>query len=234
MTRLSYGLVALALGGFLLVTAASARAQEGTFVHDFRFCLGDFALCAAATCTPTGGTIEVRGPDGTTPSFPAAECTCPIFNGPAIADVNGGNMQGSCDPPPGRNRLWSLYLPASNIPQKITHWSRLAFLSQAPAFLCPAGHANTAVNCFSFACVRSGKTLNGVELATCTCPLGEAFDGTPMSADTPFFTQAGQCDVDICSQHPVSWTTIPLDDLQPGQCIAIPNLHLKTGSGLPF
>ncbi|HEU0216840.1 MAG TPA: hypothetical protein VFQ90_09270, partial [Stellaceae bacterium] len=32
--------------------------------HDFEFCNGYFALCAASTCTPTGGTIRVNVASG--------------------------------------------------------------------------------------------------------------------------------------------------------------------------
>src|SRR5215510_1396250 len=118
---LRYSLVLLFLGGVVLLATPHVRAQS--FQHDFRYCVGDYALCAASTCTPTGGTIEVNTATGTAP-FPAAECTCPIFNGPALADVNGGNMVGHCDPPkvvngkPTDDGVWSLYAPIGHIPQE--------------------------------------------------------------------------------------------------------------------
>jgi hypothetical protein len=231
MSRPISRLVPLTLAVLLLGVAPSAMAQGG-FQHDFRICIGEFALCAASTCTPTGETIEVNGPDGTKPSFPSAECLCPIFKGPAIADLNGGNMEGSCDPPFAGLGIWSLYWPESNIPQQIHHWSRLPPLSKAPGFLCPPGNADTAANCFSFACVRAGKTANGVELAKCTCPLGESLDGTPVSADQEFFTQAGQCDDDICSKHPI-FGPLPFSG-QGGQCFVIPDVKLKTRFPFPW
>ena len=56
-------------------------------------CAGEYALCAAATCTPTGGQILVNTSHGQVP-FPAATCTCPILKGVYVVDVNGGNMSG--------------------------------------------------------------------------------------------------------------------------------------------
>lgn len=67
--------------------------------------------------------------------------------------------------------------------------------------------------------------LNGgieQEVATCTYPIGETFDGTPIPPDTAFFTQAGQCSVSYCSQHPVS-DPIGFDDLKrSGECFRWP------------
>lgn len=77
------------------------------------FCHGDFALCAASSCMSTGGKIKVNGKN-----FPAALCECPILNGWSIADLNSGNMTGSCDPPP--NGVWSLYFPLTEVPQEYT------------------------------------------------------------------------------------------------------------------
>ena len=48
---------ALTLGFFTLCLGGRAVAQQG---HDFRICEGDFALCAASTCQPTGGKITVN------------------------------------------------------------------------------------------------------------------------------------------------------------------------------
>ena len=194
-----YILVLLALIGAMLLAAPQVMAQS--FQHDFRFCLGDFALCAASTCTPTGGTIAVNAATGTA-NFPAAQCTCPIFSGPAIADLNGGNMQGSCDPPPN-DGVWSLYSPQGHIPQALNDWNQGKKKSEAPAQVCPGelGVGTQLANCFSFACVRAGK-IHGVEVATCLCPLGESLEGTPVSANTPFGTQAGQCNADFCSHIP--------------------------------
>ena len=53
-----YRLVLSALRGAMLLAAPHVRAPG--FQHDFRFCLGDFALCAASTCTPTAKAIAVN------------------------------------------------------------------------------------------------------------------------------------------------------------------------------
>lgn len=209
-------LICAVLIGVMPMVAPSSEAQG--FPHEFRICTGDFALCAASTCKPTGSTIEVNTATGTA-SFPAAECTCPIFSGHSIADLKGGNMKGSCDPP-SADGVWSLYAPEANIPQAINGWSTAPEQSAASPFVCAAslGLGNQGANCFSFACVRAG-TKNGVPVATCRCPLGESLAGTPVAADTAFVTQAGQCDQSICSQHPVS-APIPFENLQ--GCLAKP------------
>jgi hypothetical protein len=86
-----------------LPTGQIAMAAEG---QDFQICRGYFALCAASTCKATGTNIRVNVTSGGTVLFPEADCTCPIFSGHAIADVTGGNMTGSCEPPePGK--IWS-------------------------------------------------------------------------------------------------------------------------------
>jgi hypothetical protein len=195
---------------------------------DFRFCLGGFALCAASTCTPTGGTIAVNTATGTA-AFPAAQCTCPIFSGPAIADLNGGNMRGSCDPPSSTG-VWSLYSPIGHIPQALNNWNQGNKKSEAPVQVCPAdlGLGTQLANYFSFACVRAGK-VNGVEVTTRVCPLGESLEGTAVPANTAFMTQAGQCHEDICAQHPVSGP-FSFDDMQGGQCPPIPEVHLGSDS----
>src|SRR5262249_38501317 len=197
---LRYSLVLSALSGIVLLATPPVRAQS--FQHDFRFCLGDFALCAASTCTPSGGTIAVNTATGTA-AFPAAQCTCPIFSGPAIADLNGRNMQGSCDPPPN-DGVWSLYSPQGHIPQALNNWNPGKRKSEAPYFVCPAdlGLADQLANCFSFACVRAGK-IHGVEVATCLCPIAESVTGMGVPLGTQFTTQAGQGNQNICTQLPV-------------------------------
>lgn len=214
------GLLVVALGplsalmGAILLAAPQVMAQG--LVEGFRLCPGDFALCAASTCTPTGGKIEVNTATGTA-SFDEAMCTCPIFPGPGLADVTGGNMKGRCDPPtevngePTDNGIWSWYLPTGNIPQAINNWSRGKKETAAPIQVCGSGNV---VNCFSFACVRAGK-IHGVEVATCYCPINESLQGT--SFGPPFTTPAGQCNQDICSQYPVG---APFPPGTPGQCIS--------------
>jgi hypothetical protein len=134
-------------------------------------------------------------------------------------------MQGSCVAP-SSNGVWSLFSLRLHIPQEINDWSRRRKKSEAPGFVCPAdlGLGAQFASCFSFACERAGK-INGVEVATCLCPLGESLEGKPVRANTAFLTQAGQCNEDICSQHPVSGP-IQFDDMQGGQCIGIPEVRL--------
>jgi hypothetical protein len=195
-----------------------ALAQSDSVPHEFRICLGDYALCAASTCTPDGKKIAVNG---TTTLFDEAQCTCPIFSGASIADVVGGNMTGNCQPPPN-NGVWSLYSAKSQIPQAINDWKKHGVKADAPAFDCPATVANNFqfVNCFSFACVRAGE-INGVPVATCSCPIQEGLEAQPIPAGTPFLTQAGQCQQSICSQFPVGGP-FQVDDISPGQCIELP------------
>jgi len=199
MKRVNLGVAAL-IGAVLMATPQVMAAGR---IADALVCPpGDFALCAASTCTPTGGTIAVNG--GFQP-FDEAMCTCPIFHGFALADKEGGNMQGNCDPPTEVNGqstklgIWSLYWPIERIPQAINNWNRGPKQTVAPIQECETGNF---VNCFSFACVRAGK-IHGVEVATCYCPINENLEGQPQFA--PFSTPAGQCNknTDICSQYPV-------------------------------
>ena len=94
---LRYALVLSSLIGAILLAVPQVMSQG--IVEGFRLCPGDFALCAASICTPTGGTIEVKCEAGApgctaigTASFPEAQCICPIFPGPSICDVSGGNI----------------------------------------------------------------------------------------------------------------------------------------------
>jgi hypothetical protein len=191
--------LAATLGFFTLCLVGRAGAQQG---HDFKICEGEFALCAASTCQPSGGKITVNVIGGGTATFPEYNCTCPIFDGPAIADLNGGNMHGSCTPP--HDQIWSFYQPRSNIPQAITNWSRLPSKSHAPPLVCGAdlNQGNQQVNCFSFACDRAGE-INGVPVATCHCALGESPAGQAVEPNTAFGTQADQGNTQICFDHPV-------------------------------
>ena len=214
---LRYALLLSSLIGAILLAVPQVMSQ-GT-VEGFRLCPGDFALCAASICTPTGGKIAVKTAEGQR-DFPEAECICPIFRGPSIADVNGGNMgiplgPGNCTAPtivngmPVDDGIWSLYSPRGHIPQEINDWSRRRKLSAAPPNFCPGDTTDTFANCFSFACVRAGE-INGVKVATCFCPTGESLTGTKVTPGTGFGTQAGQGNEAICSQIPVG-APFPLD-----------------------
>jgi hypothetical protein len=183
----------------------TATAASG---HEFAFCSGYFALCAASTCKPTGRKIEVNVTGGGTAYFPEANCTCPIFSGQGVADLAGGNMQGSCEPPvapDGSTGIWSYYAAHSHIAQEVTGWVASGPKALAPPMFCSKSLAlgSTLTNCFSFAC-DSQTYINGVPVATCHCPIGESLDGTPVAPRTTFVTQAGQEDPRYCAAHPVS------------------------------
>ena len=111
----------LGMSALLLALAPPmARAGEAKSDHNFQFCNGYFAICAASTCSPTGKTIKV-GKE----TFDQVDCKCPIFHGRALADVTGGNMQGSCDPPePGTGQIWSLFSHEEDIPQELNGWAQ--------------------------------------------------------------------------------------------------------------
>ena len=210
---LRYALVLSSLIGAILLAVPQVMSQG--IVEGFRFCPGDFALCAASICTRTGEKIEVKTATGTA-FFDEAQCICPIFPGPSIGDVSGGNIAqplgpGHCFEPPDmvngmpvrrHDGIWSLYSPMGEIPQEINNWNQGKKKSAAPPNSCPASAMNTFANCFSFACVRAGK-INGVEVATCFCPIAESLTGMGVLLGTPFGTQAGQGNEDICSQLPV-------------------------------
>lgn len=201
-TILSLGIVLFALAPI----GRPALAQSG---HEFRYCSGYFALCAASTCKPTGRTIRVNVTGGGTASFPEADCTCPIFSGQGVADLAGGNMHGSCKPPPapdGTTGIWSYYAAESDIAQAVTGWVPAGPKASAQPMICPKSLAQGKefANCFSFACDSQTYTDTGVPIATCHCPIGESLDGTPVAARTAFVTQAGQGAQEFCFKHPVA------------------------------
>jgi len=106
--------VVFAVAAILLAFAPpTVRAEGAAESYDFQICRGYFALCAASTCKPTGGQITVRTATGGTATFPEADCRCPVLLGPSIANLTGGNMQGSCEPP-GPGQIWSTYQPRPN------------------------------------------------------------------------------------------------------------------------
>src|SRR5271169_4941410 len=206
----------LGLSALLLAFAPPmARAGGAAGGPNFQVCDGYYALCAASTCVTTNKTITVNG---TGLSFPQLDCTCPIFHGRAIADVTGGNMQGSCNPPvpPSTGQIWSLFSPEKEIPQDLTNWAQVPESKQdAPQQICPATKANLiaqSANCFSFSCDSATYVAseNGgvVPVVTCHCPMGESFSGTPVKPYRAFAIQAGQTDASYCGMHPI---TLPLE-----------------------
>ena len=96
--------ILLTLAFMLLSSAASAGALT--------ICDGQFALCAASACVPTGGTIT----NSAGKSFPEVLCTCPILKGKNIADLSGGNMKGSCAPTDA-DHVWSTFWPRFDYPR---------------------------------------------------------------------------------------------------------------------
>src|SRR5215469_2616149 len=107
----TFSKIVLGLAAVLLLFAPpTARSGGAAEVYDFQICHGYFALCAASTCTPTGKQITVKTATGGTATFPEADCTCPVVLGPSIANLAGGNMQGSCEPP-RPDTIWSTYQP---------------------------------------------------------------------------------------------------------------------------
>jgi hypothetical protein len=227
MKRLIFAVVIFAtLAGSMFAPLARAQTLSTgnlvNLIYGLKICKGTYALCAASTCTPTGGTIEANTATGTN-IFAAASCTCPVYDGEAIADPNGGNMKGSCNPP-GSGQVWSLYAPKSNIPQAVNNWSRKAVNSAVTFQLCSSTDdvGSTFANFFSFACTLDRKRQNGVRTATCTCPLGEDLNGEPVDAATAVVTPAGQCNSSFCTQHPVGAPLAALDG-NASECLASEN-----------
>jgi hypothetical protein len=173
-------------------------------------CSGEFALCAASTCTPVLDSqgnpkmIQVRVAGGGLASYPEMSCACPILKGKAIADATGGNMRGSCAAP-SKNGVWSLYSFRQHIPQAINGWATSPLSkTQVTGQVCAGapGIAAPVVNCFSFAC-SPAPSVNGVKLADCRCPLSETLNGGPVALGQGFITDAGQGNPAACGQFPV-------------------------------
>jgi hypothetical protein len=172
----------------LLVLVGSAHAEVTT-------CNGDFALCAASTCKPTGKMITTNTGD----SYPEVVCRCPILNGIAIADPTMGNMKGSCTPTDDKH-VWSLFAPRMHYPQEASGFSKKPKDMKVTVQSCAASlmQGANASNCFSFNCERGP---NGI--AVCKCPMGQ------VPAETAFIIEAGQGNPEACYQHPVSFPYAP-------------------------
>lgn len=177
-------LMAIALvSAVMFFTAIAAQARSAprqlTICHDT-----EFALCAASTCVATGGFVR----DNQGMKHPAVSCECPVLEGDNIADLNGGNMKGSCtssDP----TVVYSTFEFSDSFPQLIADtWQEAPSVEQ----VCPSQFSFS--QCWNWQCVRIG-TQNGVELAECTCPMEKTSDS--------FVTQAGQGDSSACAELPV-------------------------------
>jgi hypothetical protein len=157
---------------------------------DLQYCEGEYALCAAATGVISGEFIRADNGE----KYPAATVLCPIFNGKALADLSGGNMTGSCDAPT-KETIWSLFAVETEQPQEMLDWE----VGETVVQFCGSdtNAAGQMANCFSFLCEKIGK-VNGVELASCSCPVGQSENN-----NTPFVIQAGQGNKNYCANIPV-------------------------------
>lgn len=196
--------IILGLWSVLMICSPLGRIAAARSGHDYKRCYGYFALCAASTCTPTGGTITVNVIGGGTAVFPEADCVCPIFYGRALADLNGGTMTGSCTAP-SKDELWSIYKNTERIPQAMNDWVQRGPKVWAPNQICKAklDLGDQSVNCFGFPC-DSEDYINGVPVTTCHCALGESFEGTAVAPHTAFWTHAGQNSQAVCAEHPAA------------------------------
>jgi len=194
----------------VIILSASAQAQSSSLENNpggslidqnfdialpggnLTLCFQDFALCAASTCTPIpGGTVTNNAGQ----TFPSASCLCPILPGPALADLNAGNMNGTNCAAPRTGGVWSLFWPNLKIPQQTRSgkWRTLPSLPQN----CPGtSNGGQIVNCFSWSCRRIGKK-NGVPVAQCTCPI-------QLTPGDTFAIQSGLCDQSACDDFPVA------------------------------
>jgi len=188
-------LVVAALGIVLVVTylkmkPSVADKAESKTTSGLTVCDGQYALCAASTCKPTGKMIT--GNNGT--PYPEVECRCPILEGRAIADTKAGNMAGSCAPTDSKH-VWSLFAPKLYYPQEASNFSNRPKDMKATVQKCDASLnlGDKASNCFSWNC-----KIGADGIAVCSCPTGQ------VSAATTFLTEAGQGNPAACSQYPVS------------------------------
>lgn len=174
----------------LLVLAVLAFGAQAKDTPGISTCDGEYALCAASTCQPTGRTIT--GNNGI--AYPEVECRCPILTGRAIADTTAGNMKGTCATTDSQH-VWSLFAPKLFYPQEASNFSKNPKDMRATVQKCDASLnlGAKSSNCFSWNCVR-GK--DGI--AVCSCPTGQ------VPAATTFLTEAGQGNPAACGQYPVS------------------------------
>ena len=199
LLKVVFGLAAV----FFVIAPPAAQAGAPGEIFDFQICNGYFALCAASTCTPTGNQITYRTSAGRTAMAQEADCTCPVILGSSIANLAGGNMQGSCMPP-GPGQLWSSYQVRPDIPQAVTNWVPTLPEAAAQPLFCPSSLnlGNQFTQCFSFSC-DSETYINNVPVVTCHCAIGVDVSGNPTQPNASFVSQAGQGDQAFCFEHPV-------------------------------
>ena len=148
----------------------------------YQICTGQFAFCGASHAVPTGKGITVNTPTGKA-SFNEAMAQCPVVTGPAVADVLGGNMEGSCEPSaPGH--VWSLFYPFTEVQQ----WPSWETLPVVPRTFISGTTANSS-NMFSMDCVL-GEVVEGLLLANCFGPINENLRGGIVADGTEMLTAA--------------------------------------------
>jgi hypothetical protein len=198
-----------------------SEAQSGP-----QYCYGRYALCAASTCALTGKDISTRVVSSTTGElqgyrvYPEAVCTCPVMAGKFQASgANLGQMTGSCDQP-GPGQIWSLYSPMP-VPQA-KHSYKLWPADMKPLVqVCAAKKERSFTNCFGFKCALNPETVNGVQMATCYCPINDDTYGNSVPAGSSAFkNEAGQCDQNYCSLLPASVPYTP--STSGGICLGVP------------
>ena len=165
---------------YILIACLLASASA-TSAAEFSTCTGEFAFCGASPASPTGRSITVRTASGTA-QFREAVAICPIVKGTALADLNGGNMKGSCKAP--RGTVWSLFFPFKEVPQAPS-WATAP--TNPHTFTTTEAYQMT--NMFSFSC-KKANVVNGVRLSNCYGPINENLDGTHLPVGALVFSRA--------------------------------------------
>ncbi len=165
---------------YILIACLLASASA-TSAAEFSTCTGEFAFCGASPASPTGRSITVRTASGTA-QFREAVAICPIVKGTALADLNGGNMKGSCKAP--RGTVWSLFFPFKEVPQAPS-WATAP--TNPHTFTTTEAYQMT--NMFSFSC-KKANVVNGVRLSNCYGPINENLDGTHLPVGALVFSGA--------------------------------------------
>ena len=120
--------------------------------------------------------------------YKAVSCECPIIVGDSVADLNGGNMKGSCTSSDPNRRVLDLRVLRLFPTTDRGTWQVAPSIMQ----VCPS--QDSFSQCWNWQCTRDG-TENGVALAACTCPMEQTSNS--------FVTQAGQGDSSACGELPV-------------------------------
>jgi hypothetical protein len=136
--------VALVAAASLLSLAPSVEAGPTCKLNikGLSVCFGKYALCDKATCKASA--------DGKT-----AECTCPVLDGPSLADPSQTN--GTCTP---------------KQPGGVYSFFSLEGFDPKDQLACPAGHW---AQCWNAPC----ELLAGGKQARCVCPLCSQSFTTP-------------------------------------------------------